>query len=476
MNLLHAYILQRSPSSFVYTWHSWPRLEAAPLEQRLRKVDPGFPRHSGLVFLLFDEAQDTYEDDHLWNSFFKEVGGVYHHYRVILFCSYGSPSPRPVAYRIGTQLVLRDAARISLWPGEKSTGILLKRSEFDEVVSRFERPLNLHPDLLDLVFDWTVGHAGAVVELLRVISYQVSLPSEKPCRSEFESANPAPQRVSDTQRGVQFTVEAFHHENPTHELVWKLRGAVERGLPSDRELSAHPDVAAFLRTLLRDGAVDRDEDEDEVIHKCHRHGWIHSDPTTVFEVKVRYTLPSPLHTACLSWRLGPTNDMPHFTSLFHLAINALSKLKPSQLLLPTRRVSSMSTDRLPEVQYKEEFYRSLFSVTFGNVCISPEFASGKTRRAHVAGPVDFFIPVMKWGIELTRDGSGLAERNSRFTEFGEYIAWLKSGNMHYYILLDYCMSISREEFPGINILLLDNHLCSLCLSRYPKLVSYCVPG
>jgi len=65
---------------------------------------------------------------------------------------------------------------VSLWPRVESIGILLKRSEFDEVVSRFKRPLNLHPDLLDLIFDWTVGHAGAVIEMLRVISYQVSPP------------------------------------------------------------------------------------------------------------------------------------------------------------------------------------------------------------------------------------------------------------------------------------------------------------
>jgi hypothetical protein len=82
-----------------------------------------------------------------------------------------------VLHEIGTPLALRDAARISLWPREGSIGILLTRSEFDEVVSLFERPLNLHPDVLDLIFDWTVGHVGAVIEILRVITYQVSPPA-----------------------------------------------------------------------------------------------------------------------------------------------------------------------------------------------------------------------------------------------------------------------------------------------------------
>jgi len=199
MELLHSHILEQSPSAFVYTRRTWPgRKEAEQsdwaLTKRLKDVDPLYPRRHGLAFLLFDDAQDTYEDQILWNIFFKGVGdGRYHCYRVILFCSYGSPSARPVLHHIGTPLLLRDAARISLWPREGSIGILLKRSEFDEVVSRFEHPINLHPELLDLIFDWTVGHAGAVIEMLRVISYQ---------------------KASESRHGLQFTVEAFFCRKP----------------------------------------------------------------------------------------------------------------------------------------------------------------------------------------------------------------------------------------------------------------------
>lgn len=72
-----------------------------------------------------------------------------------------------------------------------------------------------------MIFDWMVGHVGAVVEMLHVISYQVSL-SSKNCISMSYSCLltlSVPQRVSDIQHGVQFTVEAFHAENPTHNLV-----------------------------------------------------------------------------------------------------------------------------------------------------------------------------------------------------------------------------------------------------------------
>ncbi|KAF8232682.1 hypothetical protein L208DRAFT_1360846 [Tricholoma matsutake] len=433
MNLLHSYIHKKLPSAFVNTQESWPPKESGPSQQqRLRQVDPAFPRPDGLAFLLFDEGQDSYDDHLLWNGFLKGVGdGFYPWYHVILFCSYGSPSSRPVPHDIGTPLALCDAARISLWPREgleESIGILFKRSEFDEVVSRFERQLSLHPDLLDLIFDWTVGHAGAVVEILRMISYQ---------------------RVSETRRGEQFTVEAFHDENPTHALVQNLcRGAFERGLPMAKELSAQPDVAALFRNLLKNGAVDRNEDndEDEATRKCHRHGWIHANLTVDPEI-VRYSFPSPLHTVCISWRLKPTNDMPDFTSLFDLALDTISKFKPSQLWLPICRVRPMSMDKLPEAQYQDEFYRSVFSVTFGNVCVSPEFASA--RKAHVAGCIDFFIPAVKWGVEITRDGSRLEEHSSRFAQSGAYGAWLKSSDMADYILLDCRTSIPRKKHPVI---------------------------
>jgi len=178
MTLLHAHIVNQSPSAVVKSLHSWRRIQSDQLiDQRLREIDPAFPRQGSLCFLLFDQGQDSYSDNLLWNSFIKEVGdGKYPYYRVIMFCRYGSPTARVVSYDIGTPPSLRDAARISLWPvaGKTSIGLLLPRSEFMEVVSRSERKLNLHCDLLDLIFIWTGGYVGAVVELLYVLSVSLS--------------------------------------------------------------------------------------------------------------------------------------------------------------------------------------------------------------------------------------------------------------------------------------------------------------
>lgn len=116
--------------------------------------------------------------------------------------------------------------------------------------------------------------------------------------------------------------------------------------------------------------------------------------------------------------------------------------------IPIRRVGAPSIiSPLPEAQYQDEFYRSLFSVTAGNVRISPEFASAK--GADVVGRIDFFIPVAKWGIEITRDGNRLSEHNSRFDNLGAYGAWLRSGDMTDYTLLDCRTSVPRKCHPSM---------------------------
>lgn len=57
---------------------------------RLRSIDLAYPRPSVITFLLFDEGQDSYQDELLWNKFLKGVHDrFYNNYRVILFCSYG---------------------------------------------------------------------------------------------------------------------------------------------------------------------------------------------------------------------------------------------------------------------------------------------------------------------------------------------------------------------------------------------------
>jgi len=157
----------------ISSWPLDPAQSETALESRLKDiVDPAYPHPKVPTYLLFDDGQHSYGDHLFWNAFLKDIPS-YSNYYAILFCSYGSPSSRPIEYPIGTPLVLRAIARVSLWPIAESVGLLLTRSEFNEVMERYEGKPNLHPDLLDLFFDLTGGHVGAVVDLLHIVTYEV---------------------------------------------------------------------------------------------------------------------------------------------------------------------------------------------------------------------------------------------------------------------------------------------------------------
>lgn len=217
------------------------------LDERLKKLDPTFDLDDSSVptFLLFDEGQVSYQDDMLWNDFLKGVHDrLYNNYCVILFCSYRSPSACPLVYKRGTLPVLSHAALVSLRPTKKSIGLLLNRDGFDQVVARHHRKLNLHPDLLDDLFNWTVGHVGAIVQLLDAISYQVSLWQDT---YKLESSNYPPQRVAEMRGGAQLTVDVFHEGNPPHLLIPGLQvGGFGHGLPQEQELQQDPSMVGFF--------------------------------------------------------------------------------------------------------------------------------------------------------------------------------------------------------------------------------------
>jgi len=119
--------------NMISSWPSDPSQSESALESRLREsVDPD-PQPKVPTYLLFDEGQDSYGDQLFWNVFLKDLSSDSNYY-AILFCRYGSPSVSPVFYPKGTPPILRDAARVSLWPTAKSVGLLLTRSEFNEVV------------------------------------------------------------------------------------------------------------------------------------------------------------------------------------------------------------------------------------------------------------------------------------------------------------------------------------------------------
>lgn len=129
--------------------------------------------------LLLDEAQDSYEDDGLWNQIIKDIVGRMSRIKLCLFCSYGSPSTglsyNDVSRR--TPVTFGPYQRVSLTPstenGAPQIGLFYTRDEFEEVFANlcdneFGNFL-VEPHARNYIFDLTNGHPGAVVSLAYLI-------------------------------------------------------------------------------------------------------------------------------------------------------------------------------------------------------------------------------------------------------------------------------------------------------------------
>lgn len=210
-------------------------------------------------------------------------------------------------------------------------------------------------------------------------------------------------------------------------------------------------MAGMFRSLLKEGSLSiaggRALYPDCPLSRSHIRGWTYS---MLSNEGISYLMPSPIHHSFLSWILDPPEtNFSEFQGLTELVIDVVKQFKPSQVFLPIRRAGpQLQSDsaRPPEAQYQDEFYRSIHTLSSGAVCISPEFAS--SGKARVAGRIDFFIPKMGWGIEITREGSNLREHMDRFSPHGAYGAWISSNEMSDYILLDCRTSEPRAQHPG----------------------------
>ena len=103
--------------------------------------------------------------------------------------SYGSPSGGPSDFSNGSSLsFLSISQRVSITvpsvegsaEGSPGIGLFYSRDEFDDVVRRLSanpcRPLRLHTDVKDYVFELTSSHPGAVDGVIRMVE-QVLQPS-----------------------------------------------------------------------------------------------------------------------------------------------------------------------------------------------------------------------------------------------------------------------------------------------------------
>jgi hypothetical protein len=177
--LLQSHISEIEPQALIYWTDSWMppyKSHGQALKSRLRV----FPDYNVKTYLLFDEGQQTYNDLDLWNGFFKNLE-MFPNYRVVLFCSYGSPDMEAYASTFrDTPVNIPDDRGVQLWPLTNIPGLLLSKEEFCDLYVRRISELHIHNSfkvdepVLNLLYNWTEGHVGAVSFFLILIERKVT--------------------------------------------------------------------------------------------------------------------------------------------------------------------------------------------------------------------------------------------------------------------------------------------------------------
>jgi hypothetical protein len=184
-----------------------------------------------------------------------------------------------------------------------------------------------------------------------------------------------------------------------------------------------------------------DENLLKTLDRCHRSGWLHADQ--ILPGIVGYTFPTPLHRWFVEWKLfGSTATTPTQATILEFSIEVIRRFSPLNLS-NERRIGAGFIQRPPEAQYQDEFYRCCHELSKGSTVFFPEFGGEKGR-------VDFYIPSMKWGVELLRDGNALQEHCGRFSTTGKYT---KTLDVVDYIILDFRNTNVTAKHPSSSAIL-----------------------
>ena len=132
------------------------------------------------IWLLFDDAQDTYWDTELWAGLFKEVMDLGEHskVRIVCFASYGSPTYWNNPNRHGTPQMVPPESCMGLFPMESvKHALLFTNEEFDGFMKQRDEQvksgntsgiLMLDDALKSYIFTSSNGHIGAITGLLHL--------------------------------------------------------------------------------------------------------------------------------------------------------------------------------------------------------------------------------------------------------------------------------------------------------------------
>lgn len=122
---------------------------------------------------MFDDAEDTYGDDALWNCLNDVRDGSYDWLHAMLFTGYNSSTADSVASTADgrdTPPGVTPDFIMTLYPSRESPhALVFTQDEFNDYMSLISTLADhpaLEPDLLDYIYNTSAGHIGAIKALL----------------------------------------------------------------------------------------------------------------------------------------------------------------------------------------------------------------------------------------------------------------------------------------------------------------------
>ena len=229
------------------------------------------------------------------------------------------------------------------------------------------------------------------------------------------------------------------------ELVEKLEKSspsFARGLPQNLDLQDIFIFHVLSTALFKDAVTDGDftaSAEKNALLTCFQRGWLHADKLSDIgrPDESGYFFASPLHQWYVQWKLFDNlqDSRPFETpTILQLLIDVIRKFS-TKALVTERIIGPDTTQKPPEAQYQQEFFRCCHAISNGSLVVFPEFGT-KDRR------VDFYIPSKKWGVELLRNGDQLVQHWGRFSSKGSYATSMDVAD---YIIVDCRTTYPKKE-------------------------------
>ncbi|KAJ7762327.1 hypothetical protein DFH07DRAFT_407810 [Mycena maculata] len=423
----------------------WRRGDTVQDSLNLSKIDgdPVDLRYKGTHWILFDEAQTTYQDDIIWTTLLKDFDNKF---IFLLFASYGSRQ-RKAADVIGT-LNIHPHQQMGLSPTSNGDhgfshipGLYFKQEEYESLLNihpRLELP-TLSSDLRQWIIEISNGHIGAIRSLLSAVT--------------------AASKAGGTRVTVMTLATFLGSFDGPEDAFQKcsLGSAFDRGLPTIQDLKDvdnAPSVVFCVNLLRSNRPLFFDNEVPANAQQAYKQGWVSFDEVQVQgrDTSVRVDFPSPFHRSRLSYLLIGRRGFPanlgslSLRDFVHRVVAAFSR---NALQLPERRVGTTpKLPAVPEAQYQNEFYRVSYLITGGQgVWLSPEF--GTDNGQNKAGRIDFFVGSKHWGIEMLREGDQIEGHVGRFAAGGAYHRWTQTGAITEWVVLDFRMqSEPTKQFPS----------------------------